>query len=192
MLARSLMLSLLSPMVLMGCAQPPFYESHAGAPVANLRVLTGMQGTTFFTTRAQLDCKKDSDDSRLGVFSPMLFGDFVKERAGVNHKLSLPGGEGLPYTMFSEWKIDAEKPFFIHAYAVIHGGTGYVVGNTYVANNTEVNDAAGFTPHADLTYEVTYGLNEGKPELHLFEIATGDTGQVTRTRLPFDLGSLRC
>ena len=110
----------------------------------------------------------------------------------MNHKLSLAGGEGLPYALFSEWKIDAEKPFFIHAYAVIHGGTGYVVGTTYVANNAEVNDAAGFTPHAGHTYEIVYGLNEGKPELHLFEMGAGASGQVSRIQLPFDLGSLRC
>jgi hypothetical protein len=109
------MLSLLSPLVLTGCAQAPFYESRAGARVANLRVLSAMQG-----------------------------------------------------------------------------GAGYVVGLTYVANNAEVNDAAGFTPHAGHTYEIVFGLNEGKPELHLFEMGAGDSGQVKRMQLPFDLGSLRC
>lgn len=182
------------PALLAGCGSlPPFYESHAGTQVASLRVLTLMQGSTFVTTAARLDCKKDPDGKRLGMFSPWLAGDWTGERAGLDHKLSLPGGEGLPHNMFSEWAIDADVPFIVHASAVIRGGgSGFVTGTTYVANNVEINNVAGFTPKAGHVYEIVYGIGPAKPELRLFEVQREEGGQVTRQSVPFDLGNQGC
>ena len=192
MMLNKMPLALLLSVALMGCAQTPFYESRHGDQVASLRVVSDVQhGSTFVTTSSGLDCKKDPNGARLGGFSPMLHGDFFLESNGLNHKLSLPGAEGLAYNMYSEWKVDAARPLFLRATAVV-SGSGYVVGTTYVANNGEINAVAGFTPRTGEVYEVVYGFDGARPKLRLYEVAKQGDGRTVKTQLPFDLGSLDC
>ena len=189
---RKLPLACSTLLLLAGCESTPFYENHPDVESASLRMLTRMPGSTSFTTTSQLDCRKSPDARRLGTFSPFVVGDFFAERAGQDHKLSLPGDEDLRDDMYTDWKIDAGRPFLVQALAVVPGGPGMLVGKTYVVGNTTLVVVAGFTPQAGHVYEIDYVGAARKPELRLFELLRQDDGRTDRKPMAFDQGSKVC
>jgi len=189
---RTLPLACSTLLLLAGCESTPFYENHPDVESASLRVLTRMPGSTSFSTTSQLDCRKSPDARRLGTFSPFVVDGFFAERAGQNHKLALPGEEGLRDDMYADWKIDAGRPFLVHAQAVVPGGPGMLVGKTYVEGNTTLDVVGGFTPQAGHVYEIDYARPARQPELRLFELVRQDDGRTERRPVAFDQGSKVC
>lgn len=174
----------LSLILLSACAGT-FYVPASGTPTANVRFVATYGGNTEFihSDSARCDAKFQG---KLGWFHPGGGQDFQAERRGFNRREGIPDGEAYPSHMYSEMRIDSDKPFFVTV-----ASTAASPGSISPFSVQICVRAAELPVQTGRNYELIHVRDGDKCDLKFFEVSQA-SGRVGRKEINLSSKSPLC
>ena len=168
-------LSGLCAILLSGCAGT-FYVPAPGTPTANVRFVATYGGNTEFIRSDSVQCDA-MFRGKLGWFNPGGDQNFQAERRGFNRREGIPGGEAYPSHMYSEMRVDSDKPFFVTV-----ASTAGRSGSISPFDVQICVRAAELPVHTGRNYELIHVRDGDKCDLRFVEVSQ-TSGGVSRKEI---------